>query len=333
MVTISQGKITYDITVVMPDDAPAQQRYSKELWLKILQSNVAATRTVKFNGKESVTATINSDYGYKSEALVLKEAGNSTYQYAKAFPFFNFYIDETEVPASSDEYMPPKVTLLNEFKEIAGLRCRKATIETASSMMTVFYADQYNIDDPTGQVISHPGIDGFIVQQDEVPVAKNVYYFLRTTASGFDFTTQIPTAAFKIPGDYRHFSSIDEVRQASRQIMEKEDAGYRRQNDDHKKVADKFTGDWALQNVPDNILVHIERAAGGQAGEDKLAFITSNLTADVPAARQPVKEEASIWKNLLLVEEPPNYRMYELDENEGTMKLQDSDIFIYKRKV
>lgn len=330
MEIVKQGKIEYEISIIVPEAAPEIQQYSKDLWLKILRYNIPESKEVFFNGKFSRTNSTDTDYGYKSRNFVLKRAGVKKYQYGKEFPYFNFYLDYKEIQSSSDEYVPPRIELLDNYQEIIGYRCRQAKIETANTTFIIYFTDAFKVEDPTNAVLQHKGIDGFILQQDEIPIAKNVYYYQRYTVKNFDFKTVLPSSVFQIPETFKHFNDIDEVRKINREMMEEDTQRYWKEqplSDTQKNI---FNGCWALDGEFDKIVVEIEYAGSKQQWENKYSFITRN-SLNNPEPPQPAIEQAHLWKNFLLVEEPPNYRLYAYKAAQDTMTLEGNNTFTFKR--
>jgi len=331
MKIIKQGRIGYDISIIIPDDTPEIRGYSNELWRKILRYNIPETKEVIFDGKNSATRSTDTDFGYKSKTYILRKDGSNRYRYFKEMPYFSLYIYIIEQMPSSDEYFPSRVELLDEYLEIHGFKCRKAKVETASAIYIIYFTDAFKVSDRTGAVLQHEGVNGFILMQDEIPFAKETYYYLRHTVRTIDFDTPIDMSVFNIPAGFRHFANTDQVRKANREFMEEDSQNEWKLNPLTEAQKNIFTGNWALDSRNDKIEVNVKYSGSAQHWENKYSFTTKTYTVNNSSDHNTTVEDALLWKNHLLVEDPPNYRLYSCNDQDDSMRLEGNDIFIFRR--
>ncbi|MEO6327906.1 MAG: hypothetical protein ABIO55_03200 [Ginsengibacter sp.] len=324
---IKQGRILYKMSIVFPKNAPAIKTYSKKLWHQILHYNIPSGKEVFFNGILSRTDTTDVELGYKSPVTILKKSNEKKYRYCKKFPFFNFWVNNTEDLSSTGEYFIEQVELLKEHKKIAGFNCKCAKIIAASKTYIIYYTEALKIKDPTNAALSNKNINGFILQQDEIPVAKDVYYYLRYTVKNFDFKTPVASSKFNIPRSYIHFSNTDKVRAENRRMMNKIFSSKKTPNKFTEKQKTTFNGHWKMDKFKDKIVMKVEYAGSKNKWQNKYTVVTKNFSGEQKA----ITETALLLGKFLLVEEPPNYRLYSYNSIDDTIQQYHNDIFIFKR--
>ncbi len=323
-----QGRVLYNISVIVQDQVLPTGKYSQKLWRDLLRDNIPEKKEIFFNKRFSRTETTDVEGDFKSPVVLLKKAGKRVYQYCKEFPYFNFYLNQADPSPVADEYFLPKIQLLQEQKEIAGYLCNCAQIETLRATYLVYYTDRIQIHDATAAIIRHNGIAGFILQQDEIPVAKDTYFHLRYTVLDFDFETPVPDHLFQVPKDFLFFADMEQVRKENRRIMNEMAKKYWQQNPLTELQKSKFNGKWKLDHYSDTIEIEVSYKGSAFIWENKYQFTTKNSSAGGGVTI----EQASLWEEFLLVEDPPNYRLYIYDAVKDKMKQYLSAIFIFSRQ-
>ena len=98
------GKIVYQ-TEMVPNPSyrggGGAPQYSEKLSALILRDNVPERRTVYFDGTRSRAEEINFDYGVKSPAIRLREAGRGVTLYCKEFPRVHFCVEHPDLPPAA----------------------------------------------------------------------------------------------------------------------------------------------------------------------------------------------------------------------------------------
>src|SRR5690349_18599526 len=96
----SAGKIVYQTQMVRNPSyggAGGEREYSEKLRALILRDNVVERRTVYFDGTRSRVEEINFDYGVKSPAIRLREAGHGVTLYCKELPHLHFCVEHPDL--------------------------------------------------------------------------------------------------------------------------------------------------------------------------------------------------------------------------------------------
>ncbi|HAS46421.1 MAG TPA: hypothetical protein DCS93_38425 [Microscillaceae bacterium] len=327
MQTISQGQIEYAIEVVIPGDATIS--YSREFYRQILRYNIPEKRIVYFDGQQSRTDEVNVDYNYRSLSTTIRTKKSDKYLYLKQYPFFNFYFEIESKLAGTGEYFPSKITFLEEYKDILGYRCQKAKIEEAYQIYYVYFTREVTLKDPTQAVIQHEGIPGVILEQEEIPIAKNVAFYQRYTVKRLEAQRLAPNI-FAIPAGYQKLANIDEARQKDRQMLQEAKQKEVKQQPLSGAEQTQFLGSWLLKVDSDSFLVHV---APIKATQDKsvLRFYSYHLTNPDAATRRVFTKEARLAGRQLMVEESPNYNLYNYNAAKNTIELAGNSLFTYER--
>jgi hypothetical protein len=317
------GSIRYRIGFVANPDFSGDglDLFSTELRAEIRRRNAPESRLVYFDGHRSRTDEINNDYGVRSHSFELRDAGRDTIIYCKAFPYFNFCVEHPLLPLPGGP--PPHLAPTSEMTTIAGLRCHKAEYQ-GDQHLFVWYTDEVAVNDPTGAVLHLEGVPGLILQTEEIPASGTIDAVKRTTVVEFAVDAP-PPQRFTVPADYRRFIDMDAARAEDRRILDlKSTEALQRHplSDDEREM---FVGRWLFEWPRDKILVEIART-----GDNEFRFCTNVLSA--PAAAGRVSEElAAIKGRLLMVEDPPNYRLYKLEDWGQRLVLLGNDLFTFKR--
>lgn len=294
------GKIVYETAMAASPSSGGD--YSAELSALIRRDNVTARRTVYFDGTRSRVEEVNFDYGVKSPAIRLREAGRGSTLYCKEFPHVHFCFEHPDLLAATGP--PPILELTDERATIARFPCRKATYNNLSQTLELYFTEQVHVDDPTGAVYRIEGVPGLIVQW-QVDGAR---------ITVVEVSSERPAAAlFAPPAGYRKLAGVDEARAEERRLADAEAAQHPATAEDRAR----FVGRWRLATAPDDL--HVEIAADGDAYV--LRTTHHGKTSD---------ERAALKGAVLQVDEPPNVRLYRVIGDQ--LVLVGSEAFRYKRE-
>jgi hypothetical protein len=307
------GTIVYRTTFVPNPAYRPRERglFSDDLLAKIRRANVAERRVVHFDGRRSRSEETNVDYGVRSLSFELRSADRDTVTYCQALRRFRFCVERPiERPVGG---RPPHLAPLDETATIAGLRCRKAEY-IGPLRMHVWYCEDVDVEDPTGAVLSLEGVPGLILQTEEIAESDRIDAVQRITVEELSFAPP-PPKMFAQPADYRTVDSIDVARAEDRRLLDANANG-------DTLAAEKFVGEWLLEMPHDTLRVEITPA---------LRFRTTVLTAPSDAAGRTSEEQAVLKGKVLVVEEPPNDRHYELSDDGRKLKQIDNELFTFTR--
>jgi hypothetical protein len=258
----------------------------------------------------------------RSRGFELRVAGGETVTSCKEFPHFGFCIEHPiQLPPSG---RPPHLALAGEKATIAGLHSRKAEYQ-GNGHLFVWYTDEVAVNDPTGAVLQLEGVPGLILQTEEIPASDTTDAVKRVTVVELTFDAP-PPEVFSVPADYRRFANVDAVRAEDRRMLEAASAEELQRHplgDDERGM---FVGKWLFDTPKDKIMAEVTRAGG-----DEFRFRTTVLTAPADAAGRASEEKAYMKGRLLIVEEPPNYRLYRLEDEGRRLALVGNEIFTFTR--
>ena len=322
---ITSGKIVYRITFV-PNPSYRGGRsdlFSDELHARIRRQNTPEWRVVYFDGSHSRTEEINVDYGVRSPSFQLRSAGHDTITYCKEFPHFNFCIEYPIQLAPGGP--PPYLAPTEETATIAGVICRKGKYQGPRHAL-VWYAEDLDVEDPTGAVLQLEGVPGLILQTEDIAASDTVDAVRRVTVTELSFEPP-PPEIFSAPASYRKFDSIDDARAEDRRMLDAKSADELQRHPLGDNEREMFIGEWLFDTPTDKILVVI-----APAGEDEFRFSTTVLTAPAGAAGRVSEEKALMKGRLLMVEEPPNYRLYKLADDGQKLILIGNELFTFSRR-
>jgi hypothetical protein len=319
---LAAGRIVYAIDFV-PNPAYKAVRedvFSDELHRKVMRHNVPERREVHFDGRRARIEEVNCDYGFKSPAMKLLDAVSHTVVDCKQLRHVAFCVEyPMERPAPRDR--PASLTLLDETEVIAGLRARRGNWQGDRGPLAVWFTDELQLEDPTGAVRHLEGVPGLLLKEQPREAASTIDLLERVTV--VELSREAPSPdLFSPPAGYRRFASLDAARAEDRRLLEAaaaEELGHRPLTEDEKRM---FMGRWGLES-PANEL-HVEIAPGPDGA---LRFTTTYSRAP----RRPTEERAAMKGRLLLVEEPPNYRLYRMADGGRTMVEVDNEVFTFRR--
>jgi len=307
------GTIVYRTTSVAN---PAYRRpvrgiFSAELLSEIWRANVPERRTVYFDGRRSRSEETNVDYGVRSRAFELRSVDRDTVTYCKELRFFRFCVERPiERPVGGP---PAHFAPLAETATIAGLPCRKGE-HVGPRHRYVWYSEEVDVEDPTGAVLSLEGVPGLILQMEEIAESDRIDAVERVTVAEWSFEPP-PPEIFAPPASYRIVDDVDVARREDRRLLDA--------NANANPIArEEIVGEWLLETPHDTIRVEIT---------PELRFRTTILTAPADAAERTSEEHAVLKGNLLVVEDPPNDRTYELSEDRQKLKQLDNGVFTFTR--
>jgi hypothetical protein len=172
----------------------------------VYRTTVVERRTVWFDGKHSRTEEINLDYGVRSLAIRIRSIDSVLY--CKSLRAVRFCVEEPIDRPS--RVAPPYFKPLDETAVIAGIHCRKAKY-VGSKQLEIWYAEEIEIDDPTGGVLQLEGVPGWILRTDDGT--------LRVTVEEFSFDPPDPVR-FLPPAGYRRVASVDAARAEDQRLHE-----------------------------------------------------------------------------------------------------------------
>lgn len=296
--------------------------FSDQFRAEVRRRNAPESRVVYFDGARSRVEEVNADYGVRGPAFELREAGRDTITYCKEFPSFGFCVEYPALSPPGGE--PPYLSPADETATIAGMACRKGEYQGARHLF-VWYTEDVAPHDPTGAVLQLEGVPGLVLQTEEVAYSDTIDALRRETVVELSFDPP-PPETFNVPPNYRRFSGIDEARAEDRRLLEARAEEETRRRPLSASERDAFVGRWLLEAPHDKLLVEVERD-----GEGDLRFRTTVLTAPEGVAGRVTDERAHVEGRLLLVEEPPNYRLYGLEDEGRTLKQVGNDLFTFRR--
>lgn len=296
--------------------------FSDELRAKIRRWNTPESRIVYFDGSRARTEEINVDYGVRSLSFELRVAGCDSIIYCKEFLYFGFCVEHPILlpPGGQSPHLAPT----GDTEMISGLYCRKAEYR-GNRRLLVWYTEEVAVNDPTGAVLRLEGVPGLIVQTEEIPVSANSDTVERVTVTELSFEAP-PSGIFSVPPSYRKFDDIDAVRAEDRRILDTRAAEELQRHPLDVLEQDMFVGEWMLAMPKDKILLEIVRE-----GKTEFRFRTTVLTAPTEAAGRVSVERAFMKGRLLMVEEPPNYRLYKLGNDGKRLILVGNELFTFNR--
>lgn len=306
------GKIVYRTEVVRNPSyrgAGGAAEYSEPLRALIRRDNVPERRTVYFDGTRSRTEEINFDYGVKSPAIRLREAGRATL-YCKELPHVHFCVEQPELASPTGP--SPSVQLTDEQATIGGHACRKAIHDNLSQKQELYFTEQLHVEDATGAVYRVDGVPGLIVQWQPVgdPRAELIE---RVTVVETSFAR--PAAAlFAPPAGFRKVASVDEARAEERRLRDAEAAQHPPTAEDRAR----FVGRWRLATAPDDLRVEVV--------QDGDAYVLRTTHGG-----QTSDERATIAGGALVVDDPPNVRVYRTSADGDQLLLVGSEAFRFQR--
>jgi len=319
---VAAGSIRYHIGFIAhPGRRAHADLFSEELSAQIRRRNVPESRIVYFDGRYSRTEEVNVDYGVRSRSLVLRSAGSDRITYCKELSHFGFCVEYSTPPAVGGP--PPDFAPALETATIAGFRCRKGEYRGNRHLM-VWYTEEVAVNDPTGAVLQLEGVPGFILQTEEIPASDDADG-LRVTVVELTFDAP-PPGIYSVPANYRRFAGIDAARAEDRRMLDQRSAEELVRNPLAAGEREMFVGTWRYDTLADKIRVDIV-----PRGDNEFRFQTTVLTAPAEAAGRWTDERACMQGRLLMVEDPPNYRLYRLENNGRELIQIGNRIFRFVR--
>ena len=326
------GRIAYAIDFV---DNPAyvagaRGLFSEALLRRLERANVPSRRVVFFDGGRSRVEEINSDYGVTSPSLLLRDATRSTETYCKQLTDLAFCVDRPLPGESTAPLVPPTFEPLAEVRTVAGLACRKGRHSDGVRPQVVWYAPGLLVDDPTGAVERREGVPGLLAGWEVVPAAKGVSQLQRVTVQEIALGPQ-PAALFAVPSDHQRFPSVDAARLENRRRLKARAAAEAAARPLAEAERRRFEGRWHLVAPDDAVVVDVEYAGDKERWTNRYRFRTTILSAPTVEGRRPVERPASLQGRTLLVEEPPNFALYDLTDDGRGLALRGNPVFSYRR--
>jgi len=320
---LTAGTFRYGIDLVPiagAADAPSGL-FSRQLTARIARENTPESRLVHFDGQRACIEEVNFDYGVRSRALELRTHGSDTVVYCKELVRVGFCI---EYPARGAPGGPPAhCEALGETALISGFHCHKAQHRAAVDQL-IWYTHDLAVEDPTGAVLRLPGVPGTLVRTERIANAGDAWT-TQVTLTDVSFDPP-PDEVFVPPPGHRLFQSVDAARAEDRRLLDAKAAEEVRLHllgEDERQL---FEGHFRLETEHDRISVHIEHVRA-----DELRFRTVVETAPEHVSGRTSDERASVKGLLLLVEEPPNYRLYSLEDGGRRLKQLGSSVFEFVR--
>lgn len=307
------GKIVYQ-TEMVPNTSygggGGASLYSEKLQALILRDNVPGGRTVYFDGTRSRAEEINFDYGVKSPVIRLREAGRGATLYCKEFPHVHFCVEHPDLATPTGP--SPILQLTDETAQVAGFLCRKAIYDNLSQKLEVYFTEKVHVEDATGAVHQIDGVPGLIVQWQAIEEPRSDVV-KRVTVVETSFAR--PAASlFTPPAGFRKMASVDEARAEERRLLDAEAA----QHPASAEERARFVGRWQLATAPDDL--HVEIVPDGDSY--LLRTTHDGNTSD---------EHATMKGQALMVEDPPNFRLYRVSDDGDQLVLVGSEAFRFHR--
>jgi hypothetical protein len=190
--------------------------------------------------------------------------------------------------------------------------------------LMIWFTDEVAVDDPTGAVLALDRVPGLLLQTEEI-ATERTDAVKRVTATELS-TDPPPPGIFSLPAGYRLFESVDAARAEDMRILDaraQDEVRHRPLTDEQR---DLFVGQWRMAGGTDEILVEILRS-----DENEFIFRSVVLTAPEGAPGRVSEETASMKGRRLVVESPPNYRVYELEERGRKLKQLGNELFEFTR--
>lgn len=299
----SAGRITYETTFVARGPADPQR-------LLTLRHNTPLRRVVHFDGRSSRTEAVSTEYGFRSLSLRLRGPGEELY--CKQLHYLAFCVAVPPRPEPL-EGQPPVVRPREGARVIAGFAARGLRWERGSERFDLWHAPEVTVADPTGAVDQLPGAPGLLLERLEVPLSERAEFARRVTVTEVSWDPPAPSL-FVAPAGYRRMASIEAARAEDRRLLEAAAAAERYRRPLSPAEESAFAGRWRLEGAPGAAAVEIIRAEGEYRWRAGALVERGTL-----AGRQ------------LLVEEPPNYRLYRLEAGGTIMVLVGDDELRYRR--
>jgi len=248
----------------------------------------------------------------------LQLADRDTTLYGKALHRLRFCIDIPPPPELGGREGPPELEPQRGTQVIASWRCRQVIHVDGTRRLAIAYTDELAIDDPTGAVAQFEGVPGLVLPWEELPRGDRSGWRTRVEVSELSLVPPDPET-FALPDGYRRFAGIDAARAEDRRILEAEVEAEHRTAPLSAAEQRMFVGRWRWERGD----AELEIAAVGP-DDDALRFRTVSPTG--------ARDEVAMQKGrLLLVEEPPNYRLYRLDDAGRRLTLVDDHTFRFHR--
>ena len=167
------------------------------------------------------------------------------------------------------------------------------------------------------------------MEKEEIPTKFSGNSYLRTTVKEIVFE-ELPENMFEVPEGYRYFKSIDDVRTEDRQRWVQVAANEWRQDPLTDEEKYRFVGYWVMAMENDIQLINITYTGSKAEWVNEYRFTTLTLTNKNPSLGK-MQEEARLQGRALMVEEPPNYRLYDYDEAKQAIVFRWNELFSYQR--
>ncbi|HEV7805845.1 MAG TPA: hypothetical protein VGO80_08505 [Solirubrobacteraceae bacterium] len=321
---VSAGSVRYRRTYVpnRAHRAAEADLYSAKLRERIRIMNVAQWRVVHFDGRRSRVEEINCDYGVRSRSLQFRRAGNDTVTYCKELRHLAFCVRHpVERPVGGP---PPALVPTGETATIAGMRGRQAEYHGDRHLL-VWYTDEVEVCDPTGAVLSLDGVPGLVLQTRNIPATDRVDALEQVTLTELSDEPP-PPEILSEPDTYRLYDSVDAARAEDRRILDERTADELRRRPLRPEERETIAGEWLLETTDDRILVQVTPTT-----DDELRFRTTVLTAPDGSPGRVRDEQARRAGRLLLVEDPPNYRLYRIADAGRRLIDVDNELFTFTR--
>jgi hypothetical protein len=303
---LRSGTIVYQTTLVGAGDALSSFE------LATLRHNLAMLRTVQFASGTARSDEVNADYGVRSPCVRLHRADRTTL-YAKALHRVRFCLELPAPPELGGREGGLELSLDGETAVVAGWRCRRAIYGDGARQLAIAYTDEIAVDAPTGAVMQLDGVPGLVMAWEELPRTTRTSWWLRVAVTELSLAAPDPNC-LALPDGYRRFTSIDEARAEDRKLVEAE--AERDATADTASGRSMFAGRWRWAGGG------VELEITGSGRDHRIRTIT-------PAGAR--EERGAQNGRLLLVEEPPNFRLYHLDGHDGLVQ-SDDDAFRFLRQ-
>ncbi len=304
------GTVVYQTTLVRAGDETPES-----FELATLRHNLALSRTVQFGDGNARTDEVNADCGVRSPCVRLQRADRDTTLYGKMLHRVRFGIALPPRPELGGREGVPVLAPDGEPCVVAGWHCRRALYVDGARRLAIAYTDDLAVEDPTHAVMQLPGVPGMVMAWEELPRDARSAWWIRVAVSVLTPAAPDP-GQFVLPDGYRRFANVDEARAEDRRLLDAEAEAEQHAAPLTAAEQQMFVGRWRWDHGD----AELDIAAAGLPVH-RVRTVASTGPRDDVAVQQSRR---------LLVEDPPNCRIYQLDDH-GHLVLSDDDTFRFHR--
>jgi GLPGLI family protein len=311
--------LEYAIDIIFPMQQSPVDYCSNELWQRVVRYNTPDYQRFYVSKKRRVVEEINNDYNFKSLCRRYTEE-NDYLTYAKEYINFNFWYTEPKTQEVAERQQILNIDFLSETKSILGYTCNKALVQTAFQKITIWFCKDIEVQNITGTIMQIEGVDGIIMEREDVPVAKDVYFFLKHTVVSVKEQIE-DESIFDIPPGYQKFDSIDTVRVfAIKSLIDKSG------KENNSDIINALPGQWLFKSANDNVEMEINKNNNGHFS------IVKKCWCNLHQGKISVTESTGFLSgNYLVVGDESDFYLLDLIHLNDRWLLRENEIFSYKK--